>query len=64
MEEELLNNVSSRLPPDSSISCDGWLSVAEVHSALKGAATGETPGSDGLPAEFYSRFWHIIGTAS
>lgn len=60
-QQELLNNVGSRLPSGSETSCDGLLSVAEVHSALKGAATSKSPGSDGLPVEFYSRFWHIIG---
>lgn len=60
-QQELLNNVSSRLPSGTETSCDGLLSVAEVHSALKGAATGKSPGSDGLPVEFYSRFWHTIG---
>lgn len=60
-QQELLNNVGSRLPSGSETSCDGLLSVAEVHSALKGAATGKSPGSNGLPVEFYSRFWHIIG---
>jgi len=61
MQEKLLNNVSSPLPSGSGTSCDGWLSVAEVHSALKGAAISKSPGSDRLSVEFYSCFWHIIG---
>lgn len=35
--------------------------VAEVHRALNGAAIGRSPGSDGLPGEFYCRFWHVKG---
>lgn len=61
VQDELLSNVSARLPLGSGHSCDGLLTVAEIHKALKGAATGKSPGSDGLPVEFYSRFWHIIG---
>jgi len=61
IQDELLNNVSARLPPGSGPSCDGLLTVAEIHKALRGAATGKSPGSDGLLVEFYSCFWHVFG---
>lgn len=34
------------MPPGSGPSCDGLLIVAEIHKALKGAATSKSPGSD------------------
>ena len=40
---------------------DGSLSLAELSSALKAAAKGKRPGADGLPYEFYSRFWSLLG---
>ena len=29
-------------------------------AALKGLQTGKSPGSDGLPIEFYSAFWELL----
>ena len=33
----------------------------EVSLALEGMALEKSPGSDGLPVEFYRAFWHILG---
>lgn len=30
--------------------------------ALEGTALEKSPGSDGLPVEFYRAFWHILGS--
>ena len=42
--------------------CDGPLSFDECFAALNGMARGKSPGSDGLPMEFYGKFWPILGT--
>ena len=36
------------------------ISIDELHAALKTTQNGKTPGSDGLPAEFYKIFWPKI----
>ena len=36
------------------------LTKAECFQALKSMKSGKTPGSDGLPIEFYKVFWHKI----
>ena len=41
--------------------CEGLLSVEECFVALKGMARGKTPGVDGLPMEFYLKFWDVLG---
>ena len=41
---------------------EGPLTVAECHQALLGMARRKAPGSDDLPAEFYIRFWDVLGT--
>ena len=41
--------------------CDGPLSLSECHSSLLGMALRKTPGCDGLPAEFYLKFWDVLG---
>ena len=41
-------------------SCEGPLTESECLSSLKNMADGKTPGTDGLPAEFYLVFWFDI----
>ena len=40
--------------------CEGYLSV-ECFKALIGMARQKAPGLDGLPAEFYIKFWPVSG---
>ena len=40
--------------------CDGLLTEAECFASLKTMKSNKTPGSDGLPAEFYKVFWKDI----
>ena len=61
VQEDLLENLSVRLPSSSSASCDGRITLVEARKALEGAATGRSPGSDGLSAEFYLAFWKVLG---
>ena len=60
-QESLLNNVESSLPSDLSESCDGLLTAEECFDALTGMARRKAPGLDGLPAEFYLKFWSVLG---
>ena len=39
---------------------EGMLTKAECLQALKSMKSGKTPGSDGLPVEFYNVFWNEI----
>ena len=59
---ELLSKVSARLPVEQSASCEGELSVEECLSALQGMAHRKAPGNDGLPMEFYDKFWVVLGS--
>ena len=62
MQAELLSNVSAFLSGDQASDCEGYLTVSEVLAALNGMARGKSPGSDGLPMEFYVTFWDILGS--
>jgi exonuclease III len=44
------------------ILCDAQLSLVEVSKALKDLKNGKTPGTDGLPPDFYKFFWKNIGS--
>ena len=56
----LLASVSSTLPPTQADLCDGPLDPDECFVAFNGMARGKSPGSDGLPMEFYVKFWPLL----
>ena len=60
-QDSLLANISFFLSPNQASECEGLLTLGECHSALLGMARCKTPGSDGLPMEFYIRFWEELG---
>ena len=62
VRDSLLSNVASSLPPDMAALCEGHLSSAECFTALQGMARRKAPGLDGLPMEFYLRFWSVLGS--
>ena len=41
-------------------SCEGSISKKECLNAIKAMQNSKSPGSDGLPAEFYKRFFHLF----
>ena len=60
-QSALLGNLSSVLPGDQVALCEGHLSAMEVSSALLGMARCKAPRLDGLPVEFYVKFWDVLG---
>ena len=42
--------------------CEGLLTEKECLKALKSMDSEKTPGTDGLPAEFYKIFWNDIAS--
>ena len=47
---------------DQKLSCEGELSAAECFESLKTMEMGRSPGTDGLPAEFYYVLWNDVST--
>lgn len=41
--------------------CEGAVSLAELTAALKFMNSIKAPGSDGFTAEFYTKFWGLLG---
>ena len=58
----LLSNVSACLCAAECDVCEGALSVEECFTALQGMAHRKAPGCDGLPMEFYHKFWSVLGS--
>ena len=62
VQSSLLDQLSLTLSPGLAGLCEGNISVCEAFSALKGIARSKSPGSDGLPAEFFQVFWDVLGS--
>lgn len=60
-QESLLDNIESSLPAVQSESCEGLSSIEECFKALSGMAKRKALGLDGLPAELYLKFCHVLG---
>ena len=54
------NNSSKSLNLEEKEKCEGMLTKTECLQALKSTKSGKTPGSDGLPIEFYKVYWNEI----
>ena len=61
VRSDLLDCLTLSLSLDDAASCDGPISPNEAHAALLGMPKGKSPGSDGLPMEFYVAFWDLLG---
>jgi exonuclease III len=51
------------LTEDEKVQCEGLLTVQECQETIKTFTKNKTPGNDGLPIEFYLKFWPIFGQA-
>ena len=63
-QQTLLSSLDRQLPVEAQQACEGaeeGITLEELHSALKASARGKKPGSDGLPYEFFSQFWDLLG---
>ena len=63
-QHALLSSLDRQLPVEAQQACEGaaeGVTLEELHSALKASARGKKPGSDGLPYEFFTQFWDLLG---
>ena len=58
----VLNSLNiPRLTDEQKLSCEDSITEEECVKALQSFQVNKAPGDDGLPIEFYSKFWEIIG---
>ena len=62
-QDSLLNTIDRFVPENLKVLLEEPLSADECHKALTNMKSDISPGSDGLPAEFYNFFWDEIGKA-
>ena len=61
VQEALLGCVAGRLGQEEVRALEAGLSLDEVTRALRSMRQGRSPGHDGLPCDFYSAFWDLMG---
>lgn len=61
LQQTLLSDLDVFLSEEDIEFREEQLSISEITMALNGFAAGKTPGPDGLPKEFYAKFWDILG---
>ena len=61
IQTDLIDSLEYSLTDIERASCEGLFTKDELFSALKGLQTGKSPGSDGLPTEFFLAFWDDLG---
>ena len=49
-----------KLSEEDMLNCEGIISKDECDSAIRTFKNGKSPGTDGLPAEFYKIFWNDV----
>ena len=59
-QEEMLPHVDKTLTPEQNEALAAKISKQEIMEAITSMANGKSPGSDGLPAEFYKTFSHLL----
>ena len=60
-QDWLLAQLDQSLTFEDQQKCEGHLTLAECYEALGQIASSKSPGADGLPVEFYHRFWGLLG---
>ena len=60
LENLFLDQELPKLTDDDKQKCEGLLTAKECLEAVKLMESGKSPGTDGLPAEFYKVFWNDI----
>ena len=60
VQTELIDDLEFSLTDSEREQCKDRFTKAELLSVLQGLQTGKSPGSDGLPTEFYLTFWDSI----
>ena len=61
VQSDLLSNLNTFLSEEQQSSCEGYLTLNEMDTALRSLASNKTPSLDGLPREFSVKCWDLLG---
>ena len=49
-----------RLTEEQKLSCEGKITPEECAAVLENFQNNKSPGNDGIPVEFYKKFWSLL----
>ena len=58
--DRLLRNIKKKITPEQMDTMDALITKEELTKAVMRLQKGKSPGPDGIPAEFYQKFWHLL----
>ena len=58
--QRLLRNITKQISPQHRNDLDQIITREELAKAVQKLQKNKTPGPDGIPAEFYQAYWHIL----
>lgn len=58
---EFLRALDARISDEDKVELEKDIEYDEMENVVKKMPNNKSPGLDGLPAEFYKKYWHIIG---
>ena len=58
--EKLLRNIKCKISPADKANMDKAITKEELFLAISKLKKAKSPGPDGIPAEFYQTFWHLL----
>jgi len=59
--DELLSNISAELNDFQANELELEIQIDELTKAVNSMSKGKSPGEDGITAEFYQKYWYLIG---
>ena len=60
IEFKMENTENLKFPENTLSTAETQLSITEIETALANMKNGKTPGPDGIPIDFYKKFWNTL----
>ena len=60
--EKLLENINTSITEEQKLACEKPISESELTKGIKALKTNKSPGIDGIPGEFYKKYWSLLKT--
>ena len=60
LQDDIIRHTQKNITMKQQSVCDKKLNITDLEQGMKQLALGKSPGTDGLPVEFYQTMWHLI----
>ena len=60
LQDDILRHTQKKITMEQQSLCDKELNITDLEQGMKQLLLGRSPGTDGLPIEFYKTVWYLI----